>query len=78
MEKQMQEKTEQEVSVSAKQISEKKQDIKFDTRDYVIKYLVEQYEADEFYIPLEYQRNFIWGDKDRCFFIESILLSLTV
>lgn len=28
MEKQMQEKTEQEVSVSAKQISEKKQDIK--------------------------------------------------
>lgn len=39
MEKQMQEKTEQEVSVSAKQISEKKQDIKFDTRDYVIKYL---------------------------------------
>lgn len=32
MEKQMQEKTEQEVSVSAKQISEKKQDIKFDTR----------------------------------------------
>lgn len=69
MEKQMQEKTEQEVSVSAKQISEKKQDIKFDTRDYVIKYLVEQYEADEFYIPLEYQRNFIWGDKDRCFLL---------
>ena len=78
MEKQMQEKTEQEVSVSAKQISEKKQDIKFDTRDYVIKYLVEQYEADEFYIPLEYQRNFIWGDKDRCFFIESILMGLPI
>ena len=78
MEKQIQEKTEQEVSVSAKQISEKKQDIKFDTRDYVIKYLVEQYEADEFYIPLEYQRNFIWGDKDRCFFIESILMGLPI
>lgn len=78
MEKQIQEKSEQEVSISAKQISEKKQDINFDTRDYVIKYLVEQYEEDEFYIPLEYQRNFIWGDKDRCFFIESVLMGLPI
>lgn len=78
VQQEIQQKTEQEVAESAKQISEKKQDIKFDTRDYVIKYLVEQYEADEFYIPLEYQRNFVWGDKDRCFFIESILMGLPI
>lgn len=69
---------EADVEKSSKQISEKKQDIKFDTRDYVIDYLVKQYELNEFYIPLEYQRNFIWSDKDRCFFIESILMGLPI
>ncbi|RGT74913.1 DUF262 domain-containing protein [Ruminococcus sp. AF18-22] len=71
-------KQEQEIMKSAKQISEKKQDIKFDTRDYPINYLVSQYEKQEFYIPLEYQRNFVWNDKDRCFFIESILMGLPI
>lgn len=78
MEKPREEKDEQEVNDSAKQISEKKQDIKFDTRDYPINYLVSQYEKQEFYIPLEYQRNFVWGDKDKCFFIESILMGLPI
>lgn len=63
---------------SAAQISEKKQDIKYDTRDYVIGYLVERFLADEFYIPDEYQRNFIWDDKTKCNFIESILMGLPI
>ena len=63
---------------SSKQISEKKQDIKYDTRDYVIDYLITQYEEGEFYIPLEYQRQFVWSDYDRCFFIESILMGLPI
>lgn len=71
-------KEERQIMDSAKQISDKKQDIKFDTRDYPINYLVSQYEKQEFYIPLEYQRNFVWGDKDRCFFIESILMGLPI
>ena len=37
-------KDEKEIMESAKQISEKKQDIKFDVRDYPINYLVSQYE----------------------------------
>ena len=78
MEKVREVKEERKIIESAKQISEKKQDIKFDTRDYPINYLVSQYEKNEFYIPLEYQRKFIWGDKDRCFFIESILMGLPV
>ena len=71
-------KLEKDVMDSSKQISEKKQDIKFDTRDYVINYLVSQYEKGEFYIPLEYQRNFIWGNREKCFFIESILMGLPI
>lgn len=71
-------KTTFQIEAASKQISEKKQDIKFDTRDYVIKYLITQYEQGEFYIPLEYQRNFIWGNKEKCFFIESILMGLPI
>lgn len=72
------EKEESKIKESAKQISDKKQDIKFDVRDYPINYLVSQYEKQEFYIPLEYQRNFVWGNKERCFFIESILMGLPI
>lgn len=78
LEKVREPKAEKEIEGSAKQISEKKQDIKFDTRDYPINYLVSQYAKEEFYIPLEYQRNFVWGHKDRCSFIESILMGLPI
>lgn len=78
MEKRRNEKVDAEIVKSAQQISEKKQDIKYDTRDYVVNYLIQQYEAGDFYIPLEYQRQFIWGDKEKCFFIESILMGLPI
>lgn len=39
--KERQKKMEQEKGRSSKQISEKKQDIKYDTRDYVIDYLID-------------------------------------
>ena len=68
----------EEVIKSSQQISEKKQDIKYDTRDYVINYLVQQYEEGEFYVPLEYQRQFVWGDNQKCFFIESLLMGLPI
>lgn len=71
-------KTEEEVEKSSEQISEKKQDIKYDTRDYVINYLVKQFTEGEFYVPLDYQRKFIWSDKDKCNFIESILMGLPI
>lgn len=78
MEKERFQKGELLIENSSKQISAKKQDIKFDTRDYPIKFIVDQYEENEFYVPLEYQRKFIWSDKDRCFFIESILMGLPI
>lgn len=66
------------VEEASKQISEKKQDVKYDTRDYVIRYLVDQFSDGEFYIPLDYQRKFIWSDKDKCNFIESVLMGLPI
>ena len=66
------------VRKSASQISEKRQDIKYDTRDYVRDYLVKRFKDDEFYIPLSYQRKFIWTEHDKCFFIESVLMGLPI
>ena len=68
----------QNIGESAKQISEKKQDIKYDTRDYVIAYLVDQFHKGEFYIPSSYQRKFVWRAKDKCLFVESVLMGLPI
>lgn len=53
-----------DATVIANQIREKKQEVRYGTREYVAEYLVGKFEADEFYIPLEYQRNFVWSDED--------------
>lgn len=72
------EKSINDMKQSEQQISQKRQDIKYDTRDYVVGYLVQMFEKDNIYIPLEYQRNFIWQDKDKCYFIESLLMGLPI
>lgn len=69
---------EEKKSKSAKQVSEVKKTIKYDTRDYVLEFMVEKYKNDFFYIPAEYQRNFVWTDSDKCFFIESIMMGLPI
>jgi hypothetical protein len=66
------------IQESANQISKEKQYIKYDTRDYVVGYLVEQFKADEFYVPESYQRKFIWTEHNKCFFIESVLMGLPI
>lgn len=60
------------------QIHEKKQEVRFSTREYVAEYLIEKFKSDEFYIPLEYQRNFVWTDKTSSYFIESVLIGLPI
>lgn len=69
---------EEKITQSAQQIKEKKEDIKYDTRDYVIGYLKQMFEEGNLYVPLEYQRNFIWNEIDKCFFIESLLMGLPI
>lgn len=72
------EKMEEVIEKSSQQITDKKQDIKYDTRDYVIGYLKQMFENGNLYVPLDYQRNFIWNEKDKCFFIESVLMGLPI
>lgn len=71
-------KMEEDIVKSSQQISAKKQDVKYDTRDYVIGYLKQMFEHGDLYVPLDYQRNFIWNEKDKCFFIESVLMGLPI
>lgn len=70
--------SESKVLKSSRQINKKKQDIKYDTRDYVVRYLKQLFEEENLYVPLDYQRNFIWTDENKCFFIESVLMGLPI
>ncbi|MDD4439136.1 MAG: DUF262 domain-containing protein [Tissierellia bacterium] len=74
----MEQENNKDVHKAAKQISEKRQDIKYSTRDYVVEYLVQKFQEDEFYVPEEYQRKFVWSNDHRCFFIESLLMGLPI
>ena len=60
------------------QIKTLRKEIDYDTRDYAIDFLVEQYKENEFYIPDEYQRKYIWESSHKNRFIESILLGLPI
>jgi len=64
--------------LAEEQIKELRKEINYDTRDYAIDFLVQQYRDDEFYIPDEYQRKYIWEDSHKNRFIESILLGLPI
>jgi Protein of unknown function DUF262. len=67
-----------EIQKAEKQIKELRKEIDYDTRDYSIDFLVNQYRDDEFYIPDEYQRKYIWEEQNKTRFIESILLGLPI
>ena len=60
------------------QIKALRKEIDYDTRDYAIDFLVQQYRENEFYIPDEYQRQYIWESQNKIRFIESILLGLPI
>lgn len=59
------------------QIKEQQKETKYDLRDFTIDYIVQQFRDDLFFIP-DYQREFIWPEKHRIEFIESILLGLPI
>lgn len=60
------------------QIKTLRKEIEYNTRDYSIDYIVEHLKNDYFYIPDEYQRQFIWDINNKSKFIESILLGLPI
>lgn len=66
------------IEAASAEITEKKQDIKYHTKDYTIEFLINKYEDGDYYIPLEYQRKFVWNLSNQCYFIESILMGLPI
>lgn len=70
--------TEEQRSIAENQIREMRKEIDYNTRDYTIDFLIQQYKEDEFYIPDEYQRKYVWNDSDKNRFIESIMLGLPI
>lgn len=59
------------------QIKGLQSEVKYDIRDFTIDYLVKAFREDLFFIP-EYQREFIWPDKNRSRFTESVILGLPI
>lgn len=67
-----------EMKIAAeKQIMSEQQKVDYDIRDFTIGYLVQEFHNELFYIP-PYQRDFIWTQKHRSQFIESVILGLPV
>ena len=70
-------KTEKDVLEAEKEIKEKQREVDYDIRDFTIDHIVQQFHDDEFYIP-DYQRKFVWREKHRVRFVESIVLGLPI
>jgi hypothetical protein len=64
-------------TAAEKQIREQQTETKYDLRDFTIDYIVQEFNNDLFFIP-DYQRMFIWPEKNRVDFIESIFMGLPI
>ena len=62
---------------AVKQLEDLRATVRYDTRDYPVELIVEKFNKGDFEIP-DYQRKFIWDDKDKSYFIESVLLGLPI
>jgi hypothetical protein len=59
------------------QIIKEQRVVDFDTSEFTVDYLVQQFKEGEFFVP-GYQRKFIWSPSRRCKFIESMILGLPI
>ena len=59
------------------QIKKHQKEISYDTKDFTVELLVQKFSKGDFYIP-DYQRAFIWKEKNKSLFIESVLLGLPI
>lgn len=63
---------------ASEQIKTLRKEIDYTTRDYNIDFIIQKFRKNDFYIPDEYQRQFIWDDDKKSLFIESVLLGLPI
>ena len=71
-------KSPEEILAASSQLDEMRKEIDYDTRDYSIDFLVDQFRENEFFIPDEYQRQYIWKKNNKGLFIESVMLGLPI
>lgn len=67
----------EEKEVAELQLKKMQKEIDYDTKDYTIEFIVNKFNKGNFFIP-GYQRKFIWQNKNRALFIESVLLGLPI
>lgn len=70
--------TAKDVEKAERQIEKLRNEIDYTTRDYSIEYIVEKFRNGDFFIPDEYQRQYIWSDNEKNRFIESLFLGLPI
>jgi hypothetical protein len=63
---------------ASEQIKTLRKEIDYTTRDYNIDFIIQKFRKNDFYIPDEYQRQFIWDNDKKSLFIESVLLGLPI
>ena len=69
--------TDDQVQEAMYQLIEHQKQIDYDTKDFTIELLVSKFKKGDFFIP-DYQRNYVWKEKNKSKFIESVLLGLPI
>lgn len=69
--------TPEEVIEAEEQLKTLQHQVEYDTKDYTLELLLSKFESKDFYIP-DYQRQFVWKEKNKSSFIESVLLGLPI
>jgi len=69
--------TPEEETQAEQQIIEQRRTVDYDTHEYTVGFLVQEFEADHLYIPV-YQRKFVWDQVRKSRFIESMILGLPI
>lgn len=69
--------TPEQTILAEEQIIEQRRTVDYDTHEYTVGFLVQEFEADHLYIPV-YQRKFVWDQKRKSKFIESMILGLPI
>ena len=59
------------------QLKDLQRRVDYDTKDYTVEHIVTKFNRGDFFVP-EYQREFIWPEKNKSSFIESVLLGLPI
>ena len=69
--------TQEEMKSADEQLKALQRQITYDTKDYTVELVVQKFSKNDFFIP-DYQRGYVWKEKNKSSFIESVLLGLPI